>query len=494
MGSIRFRVHRPDRLPDDTAQRVCLVSLEGVPWTCRSDWHAPDLVITRSVTDSGYAHVPWRSDRFGQITLSTATLIERPTPYHLAVELARGTIHRVATQLADWQLAGLRNFDSVRDKLTAARQCFADAVTRQRISADEAELYATEAIDLGLEASRQLMRCYRQQVLEARQQESPRFPLWLAGNLNGHLEVPEPDAFQRSFNAAVVPFNWRSIEPATGEFRWQVPDAQVDWCLKRQLKLCGGPLLALDGQRLPDWLVLWEQDEEGVLSYVRNYVDSVVARYQQHIQLWHCAARINNGRGLAVSDEFRLQLAVVAIEALRARDSQTPMVLSFDQPWGEYMARSDTDLSPLYFADTILRANLGVSGLGLEFNYGYSGNGMSTRDLLEMSRKLDYWSMLGTPLVVFLTLPSSAEEDTQARGDARLTRGLESAVDPVWQRERLEAIMSMLLAKRFVQVIVWDQWSDAPIHRFPHGGLLGADGAAKPALKVFQEIRRNQLA
>ena len=89
MGSLRFRVVRSDRLPSDVAERACVVSLEGIPWRCGCEFNGRGLVITRSVSDSGYAHIPWLSPEFGQLTLSTATLVERTQPYLLTVELAR---------------------------------------------------------------------------------------------------------------------------------------------------------------------------------------------------------------------------------------------------------------------------------------------------------------------------------------------------------------------------------------------------------------------
>ena len=81
-------------------------------------------------------------------------------------------------------------------------------------------------------------------------------------------------------------------------------------------------------------------------------------------------------------------------------------MISFDQPWAEYLAKEDFDLSPLHFADALVRADLGVAGVAMEMNLGYWPGGTQPRDLLAISRHLDRWSLLGIPLLAYLTLPS----------------------------------------------------------------------------------------
>ena len=122
------------------------------------------------------------------------------------------------------------------------------------------------------------------------------------------------------------------------------------------------------------------------------------------------------------------------IETVRETSSaRTPVVISFDQPWAEYLATNDYDLSPLHFADALVRAELGVGGVALEMNLGYWPGGCLPRDLLAISRHLDRWSLLGIPLIVYLTMPSSADHDPQAVG--------QSQVDPPrWQTPSVPAM------------------------------------------------------
>ena len=53
--------------------------------------------------------------------------------------------------------------------------------------------------------------------------------------------------------------------------------------------------------------------------------------------------------------------------------------------------------------------------------------------------------------------------------------------------------MPLLLAKNAVQVVLWNQLSDAAPHHYPHGGLFDADDKPKPALEALQKIRQKYL-
>ena len=72
------------------------------------------------------------------------------------------------------------------------------------------------------------------------------------------------------------------------------------------------------------------------------------------------------------------------------------------------MGERECDLSPLHFADALVRAEIGLSAIGLEINLGYWPGGTALRDVLELGRQIDRWSLLGMPLLITLTLPSAA--------------------------------------------------------------------------------------
>ena len=53
--------------------------------------------------------------------------------------------------------------------------------------------------------------------------------------------------------------------------------------------------------------------------------------------------------------------------------------------------------------------------------------------------------------------------------------------------------MPLLLAKNAVQVVLWNQLSDASPHHYPHSGLFDAPDKPKPALDALQKIRKKYL-
>ena len=103
------------------------------------------------------------------------------------------------------------------------------------------------------------------------------------------------------------------------------------------------------------------------------------------------------------------------VELVRSLDPDTPALVSFDQPWAEYMRQRESDFPPLHFADALIRAGLGLAGLMLEINVGYSPGGTLPRHPLEFSRLLDAWSLLGLPLWLSLCAPSAYHEDPLAQ-------------------------------------------------------------------------------
>jgi hypothetical protein len=202
---------------------------------------------------------------------------------------------------------------------------------------------------------------------------------------------------------------------------------------------------------------------------------------------------MSHGRALALGEEQRLQIAARAITKVRELDPTTPIIATFDQPWAEYLATEQLDLAPLHFADALVRADLGLSGLGLEINVGYHPGASPHRTPLAYSRLIDTWSLLELPLLVALVLPSSAKDDPQAQGKTQVLASAGSDVSIATQQAWIERYVPLLLAKSPVQVILWNQLSDAAPHHYPHGGLFDAQEQPKPALEALRKIRKQML-
>jgi hypothetical protein len=204
---------------------------------------------------------------------------------------------------------------------------------------------------------------------------------------------------------------------------------------------------------------------------------------------------MNLASELALNEEQRLRLIVAVIDEVQRGDPRTPYIISFDQPWAEYLATADHDFSPLHFADSLVRAELGLAGIALEMNFGYWPNGTLPRDWLEVSRQLDRWNMLGLPLLLLGAIPSATTVDPQARVQVRANSEpcAENVPSLITQQKAAERLALLALAKSFVHGFIWNDVSDAAPHEFAHGGLIDAAGNRKPACETLIGLRRQFL-
>lgn len=494
MAQMRFLLPRRDALPEGAIERAYLCGMEGIPWRSHNYWQGDQLVLERPVHESANLNFLWPVDGYGEVALCTASLMERARPYILPLELARGSLNRLRNRMFAAQAAGYQLPAELLRRVHESMQLFLRAATRQHQVSESAAL-ADQALALTLPAMDHLIQELARQALAWRhQQEKVQLGTLLGGRLAGGPLNPQiGERFLAAFNSAVVPTCWRSIEEVDGQFRWDETDEQVQWCRQHGLRVCAGPLLQLDPRSLPDWLYLWDDDFRQLHACICRFVERTVQKYRGVVHAWHAAARINTSRCLNLTEEQKLRLTVSVVETIRRHDPHTPLVVSFDQPWAEYMSGDDTQLSPLHFADALVRADLGIAGLGVELNLGFA-HGSLPRDLLQIEARVDQWSGLGVPLFVLLTSPSCSQADPLAQFQPR-SRSVGSANghSPRSQSDYAGHLVPVLLAKPAVQGVFWNQTRDAIPHEFACGGLFTPDDQPKPILDTLARIRAEHL-
>ena len=468
---MQFIVPHRDRLPPGAIELAYLANLEESPYRTHASWQGDRLTLDRAETESGTVTIPWLSGAGSPLALSTGTLVERTRPYVLPVELARGTVHRLRSYAFAWQSLGLVVPDGFAGLLHQVLETFARAATSQDRPADAAQL-AEQALDLAILASGSLCAAYGEQSVPARKNAASRAPFLIGVSLDEQApDRPLAESVLAACNTLSVPFTWRRIEPTENARDWQPCDAQIDWCRARQVRVCGGPLVRLGADALPGWLDPGA-GFDAVMTKIERYLFAVVERYAGRVHLWNCAAGLNTATGLAVTEEQRLRLAVRAIEIVRAADRNTPIIFTLDQPWGEYLRDERRQLSPIHLADVLVRGDVGLSGFGLRINIDLTRGATLPRDVLEISREMDRWSVFNLPLLIELTLP----QKTMPAGES----------EQAW----LERVIPVLLGKPAVQAIFWGQLSDGGNSEFPDRGLFDRQGDAKPAFHAFSTIRR----
>jgi hypothetical protein len=466
---MQFIVPNRNRLPHGAVELAYLANLEESPYRTLATWQGDALALDRDESESATLTIPWITGDRPALALSTGTLVERSRPYVLPVELARGTVYRLRMYAFAWQSLGLLLPDGFGQMLHQGLELLARAATSQDEPVAAAAL-AEQAIDLALVASGALCGAYGEQSIPVRRGAASRAPFLVGVTLDDQPpDPPVAEGVLAACNMLAASFTWRSIEPAENARSWQLSDAQIAWCQAHQVRICGGPLFRIDADALPDWLDF--ADFDAALVKVERHLLAVVERYAGRVHLWNCSAGVDTRLGVPLTEEQRLRLTVRAIEIVRAADRNTPIIITLDQPWGEYLRDQRRQLSPIHLADVLVRGDLGLSGFGLRINVGLTRNATLPRDVLEISRQLDRWSVFNLPLLIDLSLPPAASADDRS------------------QQAWIEQVAPVLLGKPAVQAVFWGRLTDGDGDEFSDRGLFDRQGRAKPAFQAFSTIR-----
>lgn len=500
MGLIRFAVH-PASLMEDWPEvyRGYLSGADGRVFPTRIEVDGHIVGCRRTTSESSKFHVAFPVPDFGRPIVITASLPERAQPYLLVVELARGKIVQVRNQASNWELAGMQIPPAFAAPSKAAHRAFASAATSQN-DPEAATRLATEALQHAFRAAEILTLAYANQALAGRLQRYGSLPASVGCELQSSSPRPEAnELFNAAFNAATVAVPWRTIEAVEGEYNWEPIDRQLEWCEQQKgeqqkLLVRAGPLIDLGPDGLPSWLARWEHDVFNLRSFICDFAETALSRYVGRIRIWEVVARANSGGALTLNEENRLMLTASVLGVAKQIDEEAQLIIRVDQPWGDYQARGQHRLSPLQFVDALHRSGVGLAGVNLELAMGYLPRGSARRDLMDISRLIDSWSVLNLPIHVTLACPSSGDDDPLSYPDWEVDSRLwpaECAEDN--QAECVDRVMELLLAKPIVAGVFLSHFSDGDPHQFPFAGVMRADGTPKPALeRIITQRQRHK--
>jgi hypothetical protein len=495
MGTMNFLL--PADLPAEASQallRACVVGgPDTMPWPTEVILDANQMSVRRAVDESGSVCVPWEVNGNGRLMLSTATLVERAAPYHLVVELLRGKVNVLRNQTADWLMGGLQLTPALDQKLRQVNLDFARSLSQMTL--EQAGQVAGKALSQAVATGNELMEAYIAQVFQARLARQHRLDTKLSCGLHGR--PPDAEATQllrQTFNAVRIAFDWPAIEPTESTYVWDQVDALVAWAKENQFPIVAGPLIDFSRGRLPEWLWLWEKDPQSLVGFMAQYVATALYRYRQDIRVWQITAASNWASLLSLEEDDFLQLTAQLLDVGRRIDANLDLVLGLAQPWGDYLAREDRAYSPFVFADTLIRSRIPVSSLDLELIMGVEPRGIHARDLLDVSRLLDLYAVLGLPVRITLACPSRTTADPRADPTLQvLSRSQQLEWSPDTQATWARAFAALALCKPQVHAVTWAHFSDAEPHQLPHCGLLDETNTPKPALAGLHDLRERYL-
>jgi hypothetical protein len=493
MGSISFLLPNPLPAAAEASLKNAFfaVGYEHAPVPTALDIHDSRLIATWSLSESRYLFIPWPVGPFGTLVAATPTICERTEPYRLMIELARGKLHQVRTQVAEWQSIGLQTPTGFDQTLVDATRCFGRAL---RAEPSDSDILALRVLEQSYVLGDILVREFIEQLLDTRhQQEGPLDTRLSARTLSGPGEYASD--YARSFNAAQIGIRWCDIEPEESHYDWTATDAAVAAAKAADQPITIGPVIDLAPGMLPSWAAGWEGDLPTLAAFMCDFLETVVARYKADVRRWVVCAGFNHSNALGLDDDERLRLAFRLFEAAGQVDPALELVVNVTQPWGDYLTNEDHTISPLTFPDDLIRTGLKVSGIELELRAGVSPRGSLPRDLLDTARVINLFSVLGLPLELVLSLPSSSEPDSLANKHGQ------SVWAPAWragpslegQAEWGASFAALGICTPHVRAVTWDHWADAEAHLTPAGGLVDSAGQPKPLLARLRTLRSAHL-
>lgn len=482
-----------DPLRQDLERASVAGGQDNMPYLTDVTVEGKRVSLTRGVSDSGSIQIPWRIAGAGNFMTSSATLMERATPYALTIELARGKINQVRGQAADWQMGGLPMTAPLQELIRDATLAFGHALLT--LPDSSAFPLADLALQKSHQAAHELTLAYIREVFRLRHEPQPR----LETQLSCRIGVNEPAAglvpvFSQAFNTVTLPFAWRDIEPKRGKYDWTAADRRADWATAQGLKIIGGPLIDFGGRNLPDWLWESNRDLNDLSRLLGEYIEVVARRYQSRIRAWQISSGTNCAGILARRDDELIWLTLRLAEAARRVNPTFEIIVGLAHPWGDYLVEQERLKTPFVFADDLMRMGLKPTALDLELIMGVSPRGSYCRDLLDTSRLLDLYALLGVPVQVTLGYPSAIAPTEHADSEQRVNLGhWRTGYSDQTQADWAAAFTALALCKPYLRAVQWSHWSDAEPHPFPNCGLVDAQGRAKPALAAITSLRAAHL-
>ena len=497
------------RVPDEIIQTVdntvwddmYFAGIDGTPWQTKTEFQDGLLTVEIKVPSSGKFHIPWKVEGVGTRILSTCSLApSEERQYDLMIELARGSCYRARILGSEWERLGIQLDNAFNQHVEYGTNCFINALTKIK-SSESATKETLEAISHHQQALDLIAQDYAERSIAQRKQRDPKLTTLLAGSVlatsedtAADQEIACLDLFAQTFNTAAVRLNWRDIQANPDQFNFTAVVNLIKQYNQIGLRTIAGPMIDLERELMPDWLMRYADQPDALEQASLNYLEKSVTQLKGTVQLWNCLSGINRSKLIPMDDERMMRFSLSALQTIRRLDPETPTILSFDQPFGEYLRKPNSGMPGLKIAETLARSGLGMAGIGLDIKVNYGKHGSMPRSAIDFSQKLDRWGTLGLPLLVQISAPGSAGKDEQSLfHQNEYDNSSPQENSPEDQLENIAPLLQILLAKPYVHGIVWDGWADQNPHFMPHSGLIGIDQKARPLQQHLCQLRADHL-
>lgn len=481
MGRMRFWVPEEYARRDDLLSHAYLAGAEGIPCRRKLAYDAPYLSIVREGSESCYGSFLWDYGGRTPAVLTTASLRERPEPYHLTLELARGTLHRLKSQTSVWDYVDVDYGEPPEREIAEAEEAFLLAAVAQR-DPQACHREAQRSLEIAAKLLDRITLTAAEKSLEVRRKDGPLATMF--GVQIDPWSDPEQDwpRILGAFNSVSVPLVWNKVQPDEGQHDWAPALRTLEWAASQGLHICAGPILRFDRGFLPDWLQFWNDDFSAMQAHILKYVREAAQACKGKVHFWHAVAGVNSPGMLKLHPEQALRLTVAAIDVLKQVDPDSPILVSFDQPFAESFVNEESELAGYHMAESLAHADVGIAGLGIELDLGYLPHGTLPRTLWEIHLLLERWRLTQLPLVVRLSAPEAPSPVGAGQDRAEFVARPRSAL--------FEDLLPVIASKDFVYGVFWKALYDRDDPRFPRSGLFENAGRPTDLLGSFERLRR----
>jgi hypothetical protein len=458
-----------------------MIRFDSMPWACKVEAKGIEVTVERLVHHSGQVCLMYPVAEFGEMALRTGTLPERPEPYSLSVELARGTLDRFRNQLGMWRESGLAIAAEIDEWAEAATRALAEAVLLVDSFERQTEL-AHQSLNQSMRGIFALCNSFTRQVAQWRRQE---------GGAAAKLGI--------RITAEGLPSDW--LAQVGGEFQLvcigdhlEVPAAPVE----RRSPLARYHAEAGRAGRTVMLGPIWDAGKGGLPASIneiasfeekrraaREYFIHGLNRIEEQPDWLYVASGLNGIGHRHLSYPQQMQMVVDLLQLVDEFNRQVPVLISLDHPWSERLAWSVGGAQGLQIADILLRQDVRISGLGLEINLDYWPLGSLPRDPLQWLELIDVWSLFGVPLMLFLRIPTG-----RPTGDAAVDGLIRNSFGGPEKWTYVETVLSLAMSRPAVQAVIWNEWGDRAGPPYPLAGLFDAGGGRKSILSLLLSVRQ----
>lgn len=470
---------------------IHVLDLERTPYPVQASLDNGLLVLSTTTPDSLRVQVPWALPGRNPVILGTPTLPSRNEPYLLVLELARGRLTELRHFFQDGPATVERQLPP---GFQEAHRMFVEAVLKRDDIQACAEL-ATKSILLCMAVADQALNS-RQNDAMVDHRLADKLSLDLTEFRNSSDDPVQRWAVKNAGRCRISPI-WSEIMPVENQIHWASWETPVKLAYEAGLQVHAGPLVDFSAETLPPWIFRYD-DIMQITRVVANYVFYVVRNLKNHVHVWHVVRRPAIGPIHNLTEEQQIKITVAAIQAVAQAAPDSQIVIDLTTPWAEWLSEGGFELGPLHLADTLARADLGLTGIGLELAMGYPSPGSHLREMIDISKLFDMFQLINLPLHLSLAVPNRLlnEKNKAARaGVSPDTRQWPEGITPESQKELALKLMRMSASRNFVNTIHWSSLSEASASEFQCSSIFDNQKNPLPlAIELERIAKASHLA